>query len=595
MKKYVVTSLACLAACTFAAAGCGDGSSGSGPEDFAPRYQPTSDAVRGGRLRVLGNGDFGPLDPGQAINQSTFILVFATQRAPLAISSESSSALMPDLADGMPEVDADHRVMRVRLRDDVRFSPPVNRRVRSDDVRYAIERSLMPGVANGEIVTYLDGLVGLGRARKGARLHPHRAPVIAGISCPSPNLIVFRFKGSVPPLAQAALTLPVTAPVPRAYARPYDRSIPSAYGDHVVASGPYMVAEDASGKLTGYKPGASISLVRNPNWEPASDFRPAYLDEIDLESGYTNPLAASRQILSGTSMVSGDIPPPPLALESAATEYPQQLMIAPSSAALYSSLNTQVPPFDDPNVRRAVIAATDRNAMRLAIGGKTVGNLATHFLPPEVAGFEEAGGVAGPGFDFLGAPEGDPALAARYMRRAGYPSGRYDGDARPVMVTDTTTQGKRFAEILRQAIESLGIDVDEVQVSRDTMYSTYCNVPAKRVAVCPDVGWVGQFGDGQTVLDPTFNGAAIMPVNNSNWSLLDVPAVNRAIDRAKQVTGEEARAQSWGRIDRQITGLAPAVPIVWLNISYLSSANVNLVLERSATTPALPMISLKGG
>jgi peptide/nickel transport system substrate-binding protein len=561
---------------------------------LAPSYLPAPDAVRGGQLRVIGSGDFGPLDPGQVINQSTALVTFATQRTPLATSPESSSTLMPDLADAMPEIDASRGVMRVRLRRNVRFSPPVNRPVRCDDVRYAIERALMPGVANGEIERFLDGLVGLQRAQRAVRRDPHRAPAITGLACRPPDLIAFRFTGSVPPLAPAVLTLPVTAPVPREYARRFDRSIPSDYGEHVVASGPYMVARDASGALTGYRPGVSTSLVRNPNWRAASDFRPAFLDAIDLESGYMNPLAASRQILSGTSMVNGDFPPPPFALESAATDHPGQLTLAPSSAVHYSSLNTQVPPFDDPDVRRAVIAATDRNAMRLAIGGKSAGHIATHFLPPETAGFEQAGGVDGPGFDFLEAPHGNPRLAALYMRRAGYPSGRYDGAAHPVMVTDTTSRGKRFAEILRQAIESLGIDVDEVQVSRETMYSTYCNVPAKRVAVCPNVGWVGQFGDGQTVLDPTFNGAAIMPVNNSNWPMLDLPSINRAIDRAKQVRGEQARAASWGRVDRQITALAPAVPIVWLDISYLTSANVNLVLERSTTTPALPMISLKG-
>jgi len=594
VRKHATTVLFCLAALAYGVAGCG-ASSSDVDSDFAPRYTPVPDAVRGGQLQVIGSGDFGPLDPGQAINQSTLIVTFATQRTLFSISPESSSTLVPDLADGMPEVDVESGVLRVRLRRDVRFSPPVNRRVRCDDIKYAIERALMPGIANGEIESYLNSLVGLQKARKAARLHTHRAPVIAGITCPSPDLIVFRFDGSVPPLTEAVLTLPVSAPVPRSYARRFDRSIPSDYGDHVVASGPYMVPGDRSGKLTGYKPGVSISLVRNPNWNASSDFRPAYLDAIELKCGYTNPLAASRQILSGRSMVSGDFQPPPLALKNAATHNPRQLMIAPSSAVLYSSLNTQVPPFNDPDVRRAVIAATDRNAMRLAIGGKSAGHLATHFLPPETAGFEQAGGVEGPGFAFLGAPEGDPELAARYMRRAGYPSGRYDGDTHPVMVSDTTSQGKRFAEILRQAIESLGIEMDEVQVSRDTMYSTYCNVPAQRVAVCPDVGWVGQFGDGQTVLDPTFNGAAIMPVNNSNWSLLDVPAVNRAIDRSKQVRGESARARSWGRVDRQITALAPAVPIVWLDISYVSSANVNLVLERSGTTPALPMISLEGG
>ena len=36
------------------------------------------------------------------------------------------------------------------------------------------------------------------------------------------------------------------------------------------------------GKLTGYKAGKSIQLVRNPNWDKDQDFRPAYLDEILL-------------------------------------------------------------------------------------------------------------------------------------------------------------------------------------------------------------------------------------------------------------------------------------------------------------------------
>jgi peptide/nickel transport system substrate-binding protein len=593
MRRSALAITVCLFASAFGAAGCSQNSSSVGGDRFAARYQPGPDARRGGQLRVIGSGDYGSLDPGQVLNQATFMVTFATQRTLFSISADSSSTLVPDLADRMPEVEFDRGVLKVRLRRDVRFSPPLNRRVRSDDVRYAIERALMPGVANGEIETYLDGLIGLDQARMAVRRDPRRAPDISGIACPSPDLIVFRFKGPVPPLVQAALTLPATAPVPREYARMFDRSIPSDYGEHVVSSGPYMVARNASGELTGYKPGTSISLVRNPNWNASGDFRPAYLDEIDLESGYTNPSGASRQILSGASMVNGDFPVPPLVLESAASEHPEQLTLASSSVILYSSLNTRVPPFDNPDVRRAVIAATDRNAMRLAIGGRSAGSLATHFLPPEVDGFEQAGGEAGPGFNFLGAPDGNPALAARYMRRAGYPSGRYDGDARPVMVTDTSSQGRRFAEILRQAVESLGIEVDEVQVSRDTMYSTYCNVPAKRVGICPNVGWLGQFGDGQTVLAPTFNGEAIRPVNNSNWPLLNVRGVNLAINEAKQVTGRQARARSWGAVDRRITALAPAVPVIWLNVSYVSSSNVNLVLERSATTPALPMISLK--
>ena len=54
----------------------------------------------------------------------------------------------------------------------------------------------------------------------------------------------------------------------------------------------------------------------------------------------------------------------------------------------------------------------------------------THFIPPGVPGFEEAGGMEGPGLDFMAKPEGDPALPAEYFKKAGYASGKYEGDAR---------------------------------------------------------------------------------------------------------------------------------------------------------------------
>ena len=64
-------------------------------------------------------------------------------------------------------------------------------------------------------------------------------------------------------------------------------------------------------------------------------------------------------------------------------------------------MNTTVKPFDDINVRKAVAAGLDRNALRLTRGGELLGDIATHYLPPGMAGFEEAGGMEGPGVDFL--------------------------------------------------------------------------------------------------------------------------------------------------------------------------------------------------
>ena len=42
--------------------------------------------------------------------------------------------------------------------------------------------------------------------------------------------------------------MPITAPVPEEYAKKFDAKNPSTYNTHVVATGPYMVKNDASGQ-----------------------------------------------------------------------------------------------------------------------------------------------------------------------------------------------------------------------------------------------------------------------------------------------------------------------------------------------------------
>ena len=53
--------------------------------------------------------------------------------------------------------------------------------------------------------------------------------------------------------------------------------------------------------------------------------------------------------------------------------------------------------------------------------------MATHFNSPSIQGFDQDGGLAGPGFDFYANPNGNVALAEQYMKKAGYPTGKYTG------------------------------------------------------------------------------------------------------------------------------------------------------------------------
>ena len=118
------------------------------------------------------------------------------------------------------------------------------------------------------------------------------------------------------------------------------------------------------------------------------------------------PSRPARRSSTGSAEVNGDFSAPPSVIKQAATESdPGQLTVTPSGGNRYIALNTQKPPFDDINVRKAVIAGSNRTDLRNTRGGELVGPVATHYLPPDFPGFEEAGGLEGTGLDYLANPE----------------------------------------------------------------------------------------------------------------------------------------------------------------------------------------------
>ena len=177
-----------------------------------------------------------------------------------------------------------------------------------------------------------------------------------------------------------------------------------------------------------------------------------------------------------------------------------------------------------------MIAGSNRTDLRNTRGGELVGPVATHYLPPDFPGFEEAGGLEGSGLDYLANPDGDPELAAKYFEEAGMSSGKCEGDCEITMVGDDSPPGSDTAEVFKNQLEEMGFTVNFQKVTHDIMYTKFCSVPENAPDVCPNVGWLKDFNDGQSMLDPTFNGDNVVPENNSNWPQLDVPEVNEAID-----------------------------------------------------------------
>ena len=575
---------------------CGDDDEGGGggltASDFEPVLQPPDDAKKGGTLKVIAAGDVDYIDPGASYYQFTYMETMATQRTLVGWPADETKEPQPDIAEAAPEVSEDGKTVTFKIQPGIKFSPPVNREVRAADFKYAIERALMPGVPNPYVPIYLAGLVGFEDAQAAVEKDPTTAPDIKGITAPDDSTLVLKFDDTTSAAAIQALSLPAGAPVPEEYAKKYDSESPSTYGTHQVATGPYMIENDDQGNLTGYSPGKEIILVRNPNWDASTDYRPAFLDRIEFQEGFSDVNSATRKILRGDSEVNGDILPEPEGLKEAATQFPEQLSLALSGGNRYVSLNTQIPPFNDINVRKAVLAAADREAYRLERGGELVGPIATHFIPPEIPGFEEAGGESAT-VDYLENPRGDMQLAAEYMKKAGFKSGKYEGNEEILVVGENAGVDKRVAEAVRDTLDQLGFKLNFQQVSSDTAYTKFCGVPKAEVAVCPNTGWLKDFNDPQTILDVPFNGESIVPLNNSNWPQLDVPAINKAMDEARLIVDEGERAKAWGEIDKMIVEQAPAIPYVWDLTPNVASANVNGVINAFNGTYDLAYTSVK--
>jgi peptide/nickel transport system substrate-binding protein len=564
--------------------GCGGESSGGGERSSTPGA-PVEGKV-GGKLTVLWTDDVDNIDCGISYYQMGYMVCYATQRPLYSWRPEDGQTPVPDLAESDPQISKDGKTVTVKIRQGVKFSPPVNREVTSKDVKYAIERGFFNTVQNGYAGAYFGDLVG-------AKIGAKPGTKISGIETPDDQTLVFKLKRGVGGVMAGAMALPMTAPVPEEYARKLDAKQPSLYGQNQVATGPYMIENDASGKATGYEAGRRIHLVRNKNWAKDTDYKPAYVDEIDMPQGNDDTTIASRRVVEGSHMLTGDFSPPPQSLAQVVKRQKDQLALFPGGSIRYVSLNTTIKPFDDINVRKAVLAGFDRNAMRLARGGELVGDIPTHIIPPGLPGFEEAGGLKGPGIDFMSHPSGDLTLAADYFKKAGYASGKYEGNDTLLMVGTSEGVAQKAAEIAKEQFEKMGFKVRLRLVTQDAMYTRFCNSPPAKVAICPNVSWGKDFADSQTILDPTFNGKNIVQQGNSNWPELDVPEINKAMDDAELISDPKQRAEAWAKIDLMVTEQAPAVSWIWDKQALLRSGDTNGAVSEFNSMWDLAWTSLK--
>jgi peptide/nickel transport system substrate-binding protein len=583
------------------AAGCGssnkssssntstNSSSGSSTAGTSKSYDNGTPA-KGGTYKVGWEQSFGftnNFDPtGEYLGNAWGIYVNLLTRSLIGYKHQpgaTGNELIGDLAESVPQPTDGGLTYTYKIRDGVKFGPPVNRAVTSKDVAYAMNRLANPK-DGGQYAFYYTVIKGWDDVANG------KAKTVSGITTPDNKTIVFHLTKPTGDF-NLRMSMPATAPIPSEVGNCFEGK-PGDYGRNLISSGPYMI-KGSAGQFTScsaLKPfsgydganGNHIILVRNPNYDQKTDqYRKNYPDEFQyLVNSNADDIYAKVQ---AGQLEDEQSSPQPKTIRQYITSPDLRKRLLPNvgDRTWYLTMNLTQPPFDDIHVRKAMNYIIDKQALRKAWGGPVIGSIATHIAPPVMYN----NGLAE--YDPYSTPNdaGDLAKAQAEMKQSKYSGGTGSCTAsackKVLMIGDTRALDNRMIPIIQADAAKIGVTftVRQINGAYTTIQTTNKNVPFSERP-----GWGKDYADPYTFFGELFDSRALIPEGNTNYSLVgvtpalntskklgltgnlnNIPSVNADIDKCIAKIGD-ARTTCWEDLDKKImTSVVPWVPYLWSN------------------------------
>lgn len=326
----------------------------------------------------------------------------------------------------------------------------------------------------------------------------------------------------------------------------------SAAGDwaidpkQVVSNGPFTLSE--------YRIGDKMVLTKNHNYWNADA---VHLDRINatmiVDESTMLTAYESGELDIIDSILAAEIPR--LQTEDA------NLITAPAIGTYFYAFNTQVKPFDDVRVRKALSLAIDRTAIVESV--TKAGEIpATGFTPP---GLYDANGaafqtVAG---DYYIKPEtADLETARKLLAEAGYEN--IDLFPKLEIVYNTNETHKMIAEAIQHMWQkNLGIEVTLINQEWAVLQET----KRLRNYSIAKGGWYGDYADPMSMLEIMTSKSAI---NTTGWTNSEYDAL---IEAAKLETGQ-ARFDLLYEAQAVLMDEVPIMPIYYHTDQYMVSERV---------------------
>ena len=506
----------------------------------------------------------------------------------------AGNKVVPDLATSVPTPTDGGKTYTFHLKPGIKFGPPVSRAVTSHDVRFAFERLATP-TDGGQYSFYYPVIQGWDAFAAG------KAKSISGIETPNDSTIVFHLTRPAGDFL-FRLAMPATAPIPHEVAGCFTGGNASRYGRDVVSTGPYMIAgmdkvDDSScSKIktaSGFDGQTTMTLVRNPDYDPATDSkkaREALPDEF-LFTVNTNATDIVDKIGAGDldDILIPALPPQTLEHYAGDPKLKPLLHLFPNDLTNYITMNLTQPPFDDVHVRRALNWVIDKGALQQAWGGPLTGKIAHHIAPDTLFNNQLA--------DFdpyrTAGSDGSVAKAKQAMRGSKYDT-NHDGTCgasqckNVLLLADAHAVDTKMIPVIESSAAKIGISfkVRVVNGAFPTLQTPKNNIP---IGEFP--GWAKDYADPLTFFEPLFDGRGIIATGNTNYSLVGitpataktvgatgsvtgVPSVDARLDRCAPLAGQP-RLSCYESLDRYLTTVVvPWVSYRWSYNQDITSANV---------------------
>ncbi|MFE1439351.1 ABC transporter substrate-binding protein [Streptomyces sp. NPDC058739] len=521
-----------------------DAAASTGPAAEVPGAKP------GGTITAYQEAGLSHLDPGQIYVSDAGQVANLLFRGLTNFSEDGKGnvSVVGDLATDAGKPSDGGKTWTYTLKDGVKDQN--GNEITSADIRHSVERTYAKFIFDGPtyLQTWLSGADYRKTLPDGGFGKKHLPDTV--LETPDEKTVVFHFDKARPDLPQT-LAMPGYAVVPE------KTDTKEKYDKAPVATGPYKISE--------YKIGKALKLVKNENWDPKTDsVRHQYVDGWDFQFGVTESTQTKRLISDQGEAKS--------AIQFTGSVDSTQIQDVISNPAVNKRTIKGYQPYvmqltfnldrvKNKAVRDAVAYAVNSKSLIAGEGGAYGGDVAPNLFAPTLPGYDATYDPYGR----LKAPQGNIAKAQELLKSV--PA----AEKKLVYAYSNSEAGQKRKVAIEDALTKVGFDV----VSKEVDAASYYEQIGK-LANPYDIyitGWGQDWPSAGTVITPIYDGDQVAD-GGSNYSHIKDPKVQELINKA--LTQEPtAAAKTWEEAHHYIMEkVNPAAPLWYTKQFQLFGSNI---------------------